>query len=201
MTEITEITEPLRTVRTERLELRAVGLDDLEPLFAINSDPEVWRHRPQGRHTEIGQTREWIERAVEGWADGLSYWTVRLRGPGGAGGESDGGSGPVVGIGGVQTQVARAHWNLYYRLAPAHQGKGYATELSRAALAAARQHTPQLPVFAWIHPDNPGSRSVAGRLGLIDHGLRLDPIYHDLLHLYADRPQSEWPARAVFANS
>ncbi|WP_329565709.1 GNAT family N-acetyltransferase [Kitasatospora sp. NBC_01266] len=184
-------TRALHTVTTERLELRAVRLDDLDPLFAINSDPEVWRHRPQGRHAEIGQTREWIERAVEGWASGLSYWTVRLRAVGGAGD----GTGPVIGIGGVQEQRARGHWNLYYRLAAAHWGRGYATELSRAALAAARQHTPQLPVFAWIHPQNPGSLAVAGRLGLVDHGLRQDPIYRDTLHLFADRPPAQWPVQ------
>lgn len=32
---------------------------------------------------------------------------------------------------------------------------------------------------------------MAGRLGLIDHGLRLDPFLRELLHLYADRPLPE----------
>ncbi|MCX4747901.1 GNAT family N-acetyltransferase [Kitasatospora sp. NBC_01287] len=184
---MTETTGALRVVTTERLELRAVSLDDLEPLYAINSDPEAWRHLPQGRHTDIEQTRDWIERAAERWADGLSYWTVRLRGDG-----DGGGAGPVIGIGGVQAQQGRGHWNLFYRLATAHWGRGYATELSRAGLAAAREHNAELPVFAWIYAHNAGSRAVAERLGLIDHGLRLDPIYRDLLHLYADRPQPAW---------
>ncbi|MFF7635698.1 GNAT family N-acetyltransferase [Kitasatospora sp. NPDC008050] len=166
-------------VETERLDLRPVHPDDLDALHAINRDPEVWRHQPAGRHAEIAQTRDWIERAVARRPEGLSYWTARLRT-----------TGAVVGVGGVQAQ-GRGHWNLYYRLAPAHWGRGYATELSRAAIDAAHRLRPELPVFAWIHAHNAGSRAVAGRLGLIDHGLRLDPFLRELLHLYADRPQPE----------
>ncbi|GAB2687996.1 GNAT family N-acetyltransferase [Kitasatospora kifunensis] len=166
-------------IATERLDLRAVHLDDLDALHEINRDPAVWRHQPAGRHAELAQTRDWIERAAARWPEGLSYWTARLRG-----------TQTVVGVGGVQAQ-GRGHWNLYYRLAPAHWGRGYATELSRAAIAAAHRQQPELPVFAWIHGHNAGSRAVAGRLGLIDHGLRLDPFLRELLHLYADRPLPE----------
>ncbi|WP_051970128.1 GNAT family N-acetyltransferase [Kitasatospora azatica] len=173
---MTDTTDSLRLVRTERLDLHAVSLADLDALYAINSDPGTWRHLPQGRHTEPAKTQDWIERAAARWADGLSYWTARRR--------SDD---AVVGVGGVQL-TGRGHWNLYYRLDTAHWGHGYATELSAAALDAARLHTPELPVFAWIHPHNTGSRAVAARLGMIDHGLRLDPFYGDHLHVYADRP-------------
>ncbi|WP_327067832.1 GNAT family N-acetyltransferase [Kitasatospora sp. NBC_01250] len=167
-------------VATERLDLRPVHLDDLDALHTINRDPEVWRHQPAGRHTGIAQTRDWIERAAARWEEeGSGYWTARLRT-----------TGEVVGVGGVQVQ-GRGHWNLYYRLAPAHWGHGYATELSRAAIDAAHRRRPELPVFAWIHAHNTGSRAVAQRLGLIDHGLRLDPFLRELLHLHADRPQPE----------
>ncbi|MFI9269837.1 GNAT family N-acetyltransferase [Kitasatospora sp. NPDC052896] len=168
-------TDHLHHVLTERLELRAVRLDDLDPLHAINSDPDGWRHLPEGRHAEPAVTRDWIERARARWADGLSYWVARLR--------TDG---TVVGVGGVQL-TGRGYWNLFYRLATAHWGNGYATELSRAALAAAHEHSPEVPVVAWIHQHNAGSRAVAERLGLIDHGVRLDPFHRDMLYQYADR--------------
>ncbi|MDH6111688.1 RimJ/RimL family protein N-acetyltransferase [Kitasatospora sp. MAP12-15] len=163
-------------VLTERLELRAVTPDDLDELYAINSDPGTWRHQPEGRHAAPVTTKEWIERAVARWDEGLSYWTARLR--------SDG---TVVGVGGVQHIPAFGGWNLYYRLATAHWGRGYATELSRAAIEAARLHTPQLPVVAWIHAHNEGSRAVAARLDLIDHGLLPHPFYRQDLHLFTDR--------------
>ncbi|MEV7776707.1 GNAT family N-acetyltransferase [Kitasatospora sp. NPDC088351] len=167
-----------RLVGTDRLELRAVCADDLAALFEINTDPRTWSHLPEGRHREEGTTLAWIERAARRWeSDGLSYWTARLR--------TDG---TVVGVGGAQLQTATGYWNLYYRLAPAHWGHGYATEISRAAIAAAHRHSPEAPLVAWIHGHNTGSRQVAERLGLLDHGLRRDPTLGALLHLYADRP-------------
>ncbi|WP_051966865.1 GNAT family N-acetyltransferase [Kitasatospora mediocidica] len=166
-----------RRVLTERLDLRAVTLDDLDALYRINADPAVWRHQPEGRHATPATTREWIERAVARWeGEGLSYWTARLRG-----------DDEVIGIGGVQLIASRGNWNLYYRLAHAHWGCGYATELSVAAIAAGNRHSPDVPVVAWAHAHNAGSRAVAVRAGLIDHGLLLDPFHRRQAYRFADR--------------
>ncbi|MGK4585155.1 GNAT family N-acetyltransferase [Kitasatospora sp. HPMI-4] len=170
-----ELSEPYR-VLTDRLELRAVTAADLADLYAVNSDPEVWRHYPEGRHTSPEVTERWIERCVEHWeSTGVSYWTARLRD-----------SGEVVGVGGAQFQRP-GFWNLYYRLARAHWGNGYATEFSRAAMRIAVRHDPGLPVIAWIHAHNAGSRALAARLGLRDLGLRPEPWKHEPMHAYADR--------------
>ncbi|MFB7663250.1 GNAT family N-acetyltransferase [Kitasatospora sp. NPDC056138] len=163
-------------VLTERLELRAVGPADLAALYAITSDPATWRHHPEGRHTAPGVTERWIERCTEHReSTGVSYWMARLR--------SDG---TVVGVGGAQRQNP-GFWNLYYRLAPAHWGNGYATELCRAAIRTAVRQDPDLPVVAWIHAHNTASRAVAARLGLRDLGLRPEPWKHEPMHAYADR--------------
>lgn len=164
-------------VRTGRLELRAVCADDLAALFRINTDPRTWSHVPAGRHRDEETTRAWSERAVGRWeSGGLGYWTARRPA-----------DGTVVGVGGVAFQPDSGFWNLYYRLDPAHWGRGYATELSRAAIDAAHRHAPEVPVAAWIHAHNAGSRGVAARLGLTDQGLRRDPALGELLHLYTDR--------------
>jgi RimJ/RimL family protein N-acetyltransferase len=93
-------------VLTDRLDLRPVAMNDLGALFAINNDPDTWRHDPPGRHLTPDRTRAWIERAALKWdLDGLSYWTVRLR--------SDD---TTIGVGGVQRQPFG--WNLYYRFPP-----------------------------------------------------------------------------------
>ncbi|MFE2412436.1 GNAT family N-acetyltransferase [Kitasatospora sp. NPDC059408] len=165
-------------VRTERLELRAVGPADLAPLHAINHDPRTWRHAPEGRHLDEGTTRAWIGRAVDVWeSDGMGYWTAR-----------PGAGGPVVGVGGASLQTSTGFWNLYYRLDPVYWGRGYATELTRAAVDAAHRHAPDRPVVAWVHDHNASSRAVVERIGLADLGPRWHPVLREPVRLWADRP-------------
>lgn len=107
--------------------------------------------------------------------DRLSYWTVRLRDAPG-----------IVGVGGAQRHQSGA-WNLSYRLAAGHQGNGYATELSRAALEAARALAPDAACIAWIDAHNAPSRRVAERLALRDYGVRLDANDGQPRLAYCDR--------------
>src|SRR6266496_3140470 len=141
-------------VLTERLELRKPDpVGDLEDLFAIFSDPSGWWYDPAGRHTDRDHTRDWLARAALRFdGDGLSYWTVRLRDTGG-----------IIGVGGAQRQHTRA-WNLNYRVGPGQHGQGFATELGRAAYAAASSVDSSVPFIAWITPENTPSRRVAERL-------------------------------------
>lgn len=167
----------LQALTTQRLVLRPVTPDDTAALFAITSDPETWRHAPEGRHENEQTTRAWIERAAARWdAHGLSYWLVRVRA-----------TGEVIGVGGVQRQ-ATGNWNLYYRFSPVAWGHGYVTELGTAALAAANSNDPEAAVIAWVREDNTPSRRVAERLGLTNYGLREDPSDRVARLAYADRP-------------
>jgi RimJ/RimL family protein N-acetyltransferase len=69
----------------------------------------------------------------------------------------------------------------------AHQGHGFATELGRAAQAAAGEIDGSVLFIAWIAPHNAPSIKVAERLGLTNHGLRADPSDGQLRLAYADR--------------
>ncbi|GAA2384886.1 GNAT family N-acetyltransferase [Streptomyces glaucosporus] len=161
---------------TGRLELRAVGPGDLDGLFALTSDPGTWRHAPAERHTGPAQTRAWIGAAEAAWrADGLGYWTVRHRG-----------GGEVIGVGGVQHFPGKG-WNLYYRFTPSAWGRGYATELARAAVRAGNAVRPEAPVVAWILEHNHASRRVVERIGFTRCGERVDESTGALRLLYADR--------------
>jgi RimJ/RimL family protein N-acetyltransferase len=152
-------------------------LDDLADLFAIFSDPTGWWYDPTGRHADPGRTRTWLERAAARFeTDGLSYWTVRRRD-----------NGTIIGVGGAQRQRTRA-WNLNYRIAATEQGRGYATELARAAYSAAASMDASVPIIAWIAPRNSQSRNVAERLGLTNYGLGVDPSDGQRRLAYADRP-------------
>lgn len=145
----------LRHVRTRRLRLDAVGPRDVDEVFALNSDPALWTVFPSGRHTDREQTREQVEQFAAAWdADGLGYWVAR---------PLDGGA--VLGVGGCTVRHG-AVWNVYYRFATAAHGRGYAGELARAAVDAARTVRPDLPVVAYLLRTNEPSRRVAERLGL-----------------------------------
>jgi RimJ/RimL family protein N-acetyltransferase len=172
------VTNRHQRVLTDRLELRETDPSgDLKELFGIFNDPSGWWYDPGGRHIDPERTRDWLTRAAARFAtDGLSYWTVRRR-------DDD----AVIGVGGAQRQRTRA-WNLNYRLATSQQGHGFATELARAAYAAASEVDPAAPFIAWIAPRNMPSRRVAERLGLTNHGLRVDPSDDHRRLAYADRP-------------
>jgi RimJ/RimL family protein N-acetyltransferase len=168
----------LQPVLTARLDLRCPDpRQDLEDLFAIFSDPDGWLYDPAGRHVEQERTRRWLSRAASRFdSDGLSYWTVRLRD-----------DGTIIGVGGAQRQRTRA-WNLNYRIATAHQGNGFATELGRAAYTAASALDAHVPFIAWIAERNLPSRRVAERLGLTNYGPAIDPSDDQPRLAYADRP-------------
>jgi len=151
----TDAVGPPWVVRTERLLLSAVGQGDVDDLFALNTDPAVWWHFPSGRHVERSQTEEFAGVCASGWRrDGLGYWTLR-----------DPGSRILLGVGGC-LGVREVAWNLYYRLRPASQGQGYATELVRAARDWAARVDAARPVVASLLEHNVRSRAVVERAGL-----------------------------------
>jgi RimJ/RimL family protein N-acetyltransferase len=171
---------------TDRLDFRRPDpRRDLDDLFAIFSDPDSWWYDPGGRHVDSERTRDWLMRAASRFEiDGLSYWTVRRRD-----------DGRIIGVGGAQRQRTGA-WNLNYRLATAHQGQGFATELGRAAHTAATALDADVPFIAWIDESNLPSRRVAERLGLTNHGLAIDPSDDQPRLAYADRRIGGFHGRA-----
>ncbi len=173
-----------RDVITKQLDLRPTAEADADELYPIMSDPEGWWFDPINRHDEPERTRRFAARAEERWAEGLSYWTVR---------ERDGGR--VVGIGGAQRH-ASGGWNLSYRIATDAWGRGYATELARAGIEAARQVDPDVPVIAWVAAHNVPSRKVAERLGLVDRGPHLDENDGQIRIAYSDMPIDDFVATA-----
>lgn len=145
-----------RHVRTERLLLDEPVDEDIDDLFFLHSDARVWTHFPSGRHRTRQQTVDQVAAGRSLWErDGLGYWSVR---------EVE--SGRVVGRGGCAIPSDRPWWNLYYRLSPSVQGRGYASELGAIALQAAHQVNPDRPVIAYLLAHNVASKSTAERVGL-----------------------------------
>lgn len=154
----------MRHRRTSRLSLDAVVEGDLDAHVALVSDPGVWAHLPSGRHTSVERTMRGIQHSLGHWQrDGLGYWTARLRAdlP-----EGHLCAGDVVGTGGCAVRVGTDWWNLYYRLTPAAWGTGLAAELVDAALGAAHERRPDLPIIACLVEHNGRSRRRAEAAGL-----------------------------------
>lgn len=140
---------------TDRLDLSRPTLDDVAELFAICGDPRVWEHFPTLRHTDSAETAAMVELWIDSWdRDGLGPWVARLRG-----------EAAVVGYGGCR-MLSSVVWNLGYRFAAEVHGRGYATELGRAALEQAARAAPGVPVIAYLLEHNVASDRVAQKLGL-----------------------------------
>lgn len=168
---------------TDRLRLSRPVPSDLDAVFAIQNDPRVWTHYPSLRHTDPDQTVEMIQRWERSWKEaGLGSWVARLR-------DTD----EVVGNGGC-TLLGGEVWNIGYRIAGDHHGRGLATELARAGAETARAIAPDRPLIAYLVEHNRASARVAEKLGLElvhrapDAG-NPDPSVIRLV--YADRPLTQ----------
>ena len=163
-------------ILTDRLRLSRPEPDDLDAMFAIYSDPRVWTHFPSLRPTDPERIAAMLGRWADSWRiHGLGSWIVRLRDTGeviGNGGctmlpvHEPGVHDPGARHPGADSGDSARVWNLGYRLSADHHGHGYATEVSRAALVAAAQVAPEIPVIAFLVEHNRASAAVAEKVGL-----------------------------------
>ncbi len=169
---------PTDPVLTPRLVLTPVGPDDLDDLAVLYSDPLVayWT----GPWTRAG-VQAWAADMAARWAaDGVGKWMARER--------SDG---SLVGRGGF-TRVdleGETVLELGWAVRDARTGRGYATELARAAIAWAVEHQPDLPVVAFTEVHNAASRAVMERLGMRSAGIiRRNGLVEGRDGIYSDAP-------------
>jgi RimJ/RimL family protein N-acetyltransferase len=134
-------------------------------------------------------TGPWDRAAVAAWtagmaarwaSDGVGKWMARDRA-----------DGSLVGRGGF-TRIdldGRPVLELGWAVRDALTGRGYATELGRAALAWAAEHHPELPVVSFTEVHNRASRAVMERLGLRPAGiLRRDGLIEGRTGVHPDAP-------------
>ncbi len=131
---------------------------DVAELYQLYADPQVWRDDPLSRHDSPEQTETMVDRWRAAWQrDGLGMWVARSAMPAT--------QGQLVGIGGCFIRYGVA-WNLGFRLVQVFWAQGYAQEIIRAAVGAAREVRADLPLTAYLLEGNTRSQRTTERAGL-----------------------------------
>lgn len=141
--------------QTNRLLLRELTLDDLEPLTAMHLDPEVTRFI--GLRTPE-QTRNTLCEWIAAYSSvGFSKWAVVLRA-----------SGELIGRCGLTFAEYEgvSEPELGWTFAQAHWGHGYATEAAAAAMKYGFEGLQLRRIVSLIDPQNFSSERVAMRIGM-----------------------------------
>lgn len=158
------------TIETDRLILRPMAPDDVEPHLAMMRDERVARFlSPDGEP----QSRETLWRA---FAAMLGHWQIRGFGMFSvferAGGAWAGRVGPWMPEGWPGLECGWA-------VAPAHWGKAYAGEAAIASIRWIFAQRPELSrIISLIAPGNANSQRVAAKIGERKTG---EVFYHDIV--------------------
>ena len=147
-------------ILTPRLILRKMHADDAAGFFEMDSDPEV--HRYLGNHPvrSIEEIEKVILYVQQQYADnGIGRWAVEHRETH----EFLGWAGLKLITEPINGRVG--YYDLGYRFAQRHWGKGYATEAAAATRDYAFQHMQLKEIFAIADVNNTGSNHVLQKTG------------------------------------
>ncbi|OYU84695.1 MAG: GNAT family N-acetyltransferase [Flavobacterium sp. BFFFF2] len=148
-------------IETERLILRELQLADLPAWFAMDSDPAVHTflgNKPVKKMAEIEQNFQFIQQQYA--ENGIGRWAAI---------EKE--TGEFIGWTGLKlmTEPTNNQINFYdvgYRLAQKHWGKGYATESAKAAIAYGFTELQATEIIGIANVDNVNSRHALEKCGL-----------------------------------
>ncbi len=150
-------------IETERLQLCVPSMDDVDVLLSYWSDPETMKYiGKSGEGWTRAQVVERIERGIRFCHEHrMTFWTVIKKE-----------SGAIIGQGGlVPIQFNNDEIELGYRLGKAYWGKGYGTEIARAAARYGFDELKLDRLVAVCYPENVGSRRVLSKAGFVELGL------------------------------
>jgi RimJ/RimL family protein N-acetyltransferase len=139
---------------TERLRLRELEIEDLDPLFEVLGDPVAMRYYPAPLDRDA--VAAWIGWARQSYREnGFGLWAVLDR----KDGRCIGDCGPMLQP--VEDQLIP---EVGYHIVPSEQGRGYATEAARACVAWVFANTQFDVVCSLVAPENTPSRAVAAKV-------------------------------------
>lgn len=142
------------SIETARLRLRMFRPADLDDLAKLFADPNVMRYVADGKPGDREQARRALDSIIEHWRrHGFGRWAVE-----------DKATREFVGFGGLRSLFGTPE--VVYHFAPAHWGKGLATELARASLRYGFEQHRFDRIVAIAKPQNAASIHVVEKLGM-----------------------------------
>jgi ribosomal-protein-alanine N-acetyltransferase len=152
-------------IETERLLLRMFRPDDLDELATLFSDPDVVRYVGDGKPVSREESERALESIIKHWqTHGFGRWAV-----------IDKQTQKFIGFGGLRSLFGTPE--VVYHFATAHWGKGFATELARAALRFGFEDRGFDRIVAITKPLNKASIHVMEKLGM---QFEVNTSYYDI---------------------
>ena len=144
-------------IETERLILRPFTLDDIEPSYQMNLDPEVTKYTGDGGVVSREAIDYRIKTHVFGdyQKHGFGRFAVELKE-----------TGNFIGFAGLKFLPEMNEVDIGYRFMQEHWGKGYATESGKASLAFGFEELKLNRIIGIAMPENTASVHVLKKLGL-----------------------------------
>ena len=157
-------------LHTPRLLLRRLRMEDAADIFAYACDPPMTRFVFWEPHRTLDDTREYLQRTLQGYADGLPpCWGIQHLGDG-------------VIIGGCafhEVSAMHARGEIGYALARKYWGQGLMTEAVRAMLDYGFNTLQLNRIEARCDVENAGSWRVMEKVGMKFEGvLRQNIMLH-----------------------
>jgi ribosomal-protein-alanine N-acetyltransferase len=144
----------LRVIETDRLRLRIFRSDDLDNLVTLLADPDVMRYVEDGQPKDRDVAEKALHSIIAHWErHGFGRWAAEERS-----------TGQFIGFGGLRSLHGTPE--VVFHMAPAYWGKGYGTELGRAALKFGFDQRGFDRIVAIAKPDNAASIHVLEKLGM-----------------------------------
>jgi len=145
----------MTSLQTTRLSLRPLAPADAAAYAAMRFHPEVAKWLPAGTDADpLAAARAAIDRFAAAWRErGHAPWGVFL-------------DGRLIGHGGLNFVPEFAATEVLWALHPDTWGRGYATEVARAALAFGFDMLELPLIFAITLESNMASQAVMRRIGL-----------------------------------
>jgi RimJ/RimL family protein N-acetyltransferase len=144
-------------IETERLRIVPFEWDDAKEAHRLFRDRRLWNYndapRPRTRRGSRNRLALYIATQEE---HGLSAWAVREKA-----------TGELIGdCGLIPADWHRPEFELVFRFTPRRWGEGFATEATRAVLAAGLDEGGLDTVQSRIHTDNEAAIRVVERIGM-----------------------------------
>lgn len=143
-------------IETLRLRLRPLVYEDLEALFALNSDPNVMKYITNGNPMPRDQAEARLQFYLDHWQQhSFGLFAIEYKD-----------EGEFAGFCGLQYLDNTSEIEVGYRLAEKYWGKGIATECARVSLQFGFDNIKLDRIVAVVHPDNLASQRVIEKIGL-----------------------------------